>query len=133
MEYNTQNRKEFFIQKPSEGLYRAILARIDFEKIRQARRRFVLFTTTSLVSCVGLIYALKYTVESFFASDFPQYFSLIFSDGTSILSYWKEFLFVLSESLPVAGILMLLAVFIITLLSVKHLVKDYTLISYKTV
>src|SRR3989344_3524522 len=76
--------------EPPERLYGNILARIEREKIRAARIRFVLLGTTALASVVALIPAYQYAASEFSQSGFSQYLSIVFSDSGIAVVYWKE-------------------------------------------
>ena len=65
--------------------------------VKQERRstHLKLWSLSSLlfVSTVGLIPAFEILLSDLAHSGFYEYFSLIFSDGGSMLTYWKELAF----------------------------------------
>jgi hypothetical protein len=109
------------------------MARIDIEKIKRAKQRFVIFTISSIVSFGAFLFTLQYAVTEFAKSEFTQYFSLIFSDSQSVFVYWKEFSLVLAESLPVMSILLLLSISLVMVYFLKKLLKDFGVIHYKPI
>ena len=123
--------KKLFSYEPDSGLFNAIVVRIDMERVRRAKRRFAFFAISSTLSIGAFILAIQYAIAEFAKSEFIQYFSLIFSDGTSLLSYWKQFSFVLAESIPLMSVALLLSIALITLYSLRNLLKDFGRMSYK--
>ena len=104
----------------ASGIWLAITMR---EK-RIAQYKLLAFALTGLASLGGLVPAFKILLGDFARSGFYEYFSLIFSDGRSILSYWKEFVFSLAESLPTMSIILTLSLIFILILSLKNLTKQ---------
>jgi len=76
------------------------------------------------VSAVGLIPAFEMLLNNLAQSGFSEYFSLIFSDGGSMLTYWKELSFSLAESLPVMSIILTLSTLFVCFLSLRYLIKQ---------
>lgn len=116
---------------PPEYLLTQIESQITFLKQRAARIRFALFSGTTLVSLITTIVAFRYTWGSFAQSSFSAYASLLSSDSSAILLYWKEFAFSLIESLPIMSIIILLATVFTLLLSLK-LTLRYLKTAYNT-
>src|ERR1035437_9661494 len=69
-----------------------------------ARIKFFVFSIFGLASLAGLVPATKMLLNGFTQSGFSDYFSLLFSDGKSVISYWQEFAFSLAGSLPILSI-----------------------------
>ena len=82
------------------------------------------FSFVGFLSLVGLIPTLEELFNDLAHSGFYEYFSLIFSDGGSLVNYWKELLLSLAESLPVMSIIFTLSLFFICFLSLKYIVKQ---------
>jgi len=122
--------KTLFSYEPREGLYRSILLRIDMEKVRQAKRKFVIFAFSSAASFVASAAAFQYVIAEFGKSEFVQYFSLIFSDSQTVISYWREFVVLLTESLPVFGLTLFLTTAFITLFSFRGFLKNFTVVDH---
>ncbi len=110
--------------EPPAGLYDAIMARIGFEKRRLARLKLALISCVSLLSLVALVPAGQYFISEFQQSGFYQYFSLIFSDGGTFFSYWREFTLSLTESFPILAASAVLLAVIVILGSLKLAVRQ---------
>lgn len=82
------------------------------------------FAATGIASLIGLVPAFKILSNDLAQSGFYEYFSLIFSNGGSILFYWKELVFSLAESLPTMSIILTLSLIFILILSLKNLTKQ---------
>jgi hypothetical protein len=110
--------------KPPKSLFDAILERIHAEKKRYARIKLVLHGGLAAVSFAALIPSSLYVVSEFSQSGFNQFFSLLFSDGATVISYWKEFLLLLVESLPLFSTIALLIAIVTFLGSLKFVARD---------
>lgn len=96
---------------------------IRYDK-RITRLKLWVFSSALLASLVGLVPAFQILFNDLAHSGFYEYFSLIFSDGGSILSYWKELAFSIVESLPSMSILLTLSLLFVCFLSLKYLIKQ---------
>ncbi len=99
------NQEEY--KGPSEELYRTVIARIRWEERRSARKRLLLWSAASLCACAGLVPASGYAMQELQQSGFYSYLSLLFSDASLVFASWKEFLLLLTESLPIVEITVL--------------------------
>ena len=116
-----QKNQPFLSQiEPSRKLSEKILSAIAHEKQRRARIHFVVFDFSCVTSAVAIIPAFQYALQEFSRTGFYEYFSLLFSDGGLLLSYWKEFSLSLIESLPLLGLTVLLV-------TIFALLKSFTL------
>ncbi|MEI6280641.1 MAG: hypothetical protein WCP17_01420 [bacterium] len=101
---------------------------IWFEIIKRERNKVKYklwgFASVGLTSLIGLIPAIKILSNDLAQSGFYDYSSLIFSDGISMLSYWKEYILSLAESLPIVSITLTLSLFFVLLLSLKFVIKQ---------
>ncbi|MCX6739238.1 MAG: hypothetical protein NT098_04295 [Candidatus Parcubacteria bacterium] len=109
---------------PPREVYNHILFRVEMERVRMARTRLALFGGTSLLAGFALYPVFQYAAEGFSRSGSYEYLSLIFSDGTALLPYWKEFFFTLVESLPIFEIALVLTVSLVLLESIKLSIKN---------
>ncbi len=116
---------------PPRRLSFAILSRIQRRKQHVARIKLALLTTSSLVSAILLFPVVSYTLTGFTNSGFYEYLSLIYSEGLSILPYWKEIGLSLAESLPTFELALLLAVVYALLESLKLAVKNAPVAFYQ--
>ena len=112
------------VVEPPQGLYGAIMARVDLAKRRAAKMRAGLFGVVALVSAGALVPALQYTANQLYASGFNDYLSLMLSDHTLVLTYWREFGLSLIESLPSLALLLLLPIAVALVWSLVRLVRN---------
>jgi hypothetical protein len=110
--------------EPPEGLFGKILARINLAKRRSATARAVFFGAVTVASLAVIIPIFQSFIQIFSQSSFYQYFSLIFSDGQTILLYWKEFALSLVESLPITELIILSSIIFILLGSIRLASKN---------
>lgn len=106
--------------KAPEALYTVICTRISLLERRTARVRVVLFGVLSVVSLAALIPALQYAGQQFYASGFYDYATLLFSDSSLALTYWREFGLSLTESIPSLALLLLIPIVALLLWSLKR-------------
>ena len=109
---------------PEPELAFSILATITAQNKRVTQIKLWSLSFIGLVSLTGLIPALQILLSDLSSSGFYEYFSLIFSDGGSMLSYWKDLGFSLAESLPIMSIVSILFLFFICFLSLKYLIQQ---------
>jgi hypothetical protein len=110
--------------EPPQGLYAAIMARIEAAARRSAKIRAGLFGLVVVASGAALVPVMQYTASQFYASGFYDYLSLILSDHSLVLTYWREFGLSLIESLPSIAILLMLPISAALLWSLVRLVKN---------
>jgi hypothetical protein len=104
----------------SENIWQAIVL---CDK-RNARIKLWVFSTTGLFSLIELAPALKMLFNDFAQSGFYDYFSLLFSSNGSLITFWKDFLLLLAESLPVVSIVLSLTLIFVFFLSLKYAMKQ---------
>ena len=90
------------------GLYERILVRIAREKKHTARIHLAVSGVLVGASAAALVPALQYAAEEISQSGFGEYVSLLFSDGGTLFSSWKDFALLLAESLPAMGMTLVL-------------------------
>ena len=112
------------ITEPPAGLFEAIMARIDAAKRRGAQIRAALFGAATFLCALTLVPVLQYTAEQLYASGFYDYLSLVASDHSLVLTYWREFGLSLVESLPSLALLLLLPIAAGFVWSLYRLVKN---------
>ena len=110
--------------EPPAGLRERILTRIAVAKRRVARIRLALFLLVAMVSLFLLILALSVAQNALKTTGFPQYFSLLFSDGALVLAYWKEFAYSLAESIPALESAFVLSALLVFLWSLRVLATN---------
>jgi len=117
----------FFVEPP-RGLLDKILNRIHREERFLVLRRIVIFSVTFVASLEGFVPAAKMLLSDFNQSGFVSFFSLMFSDFSTVLSSWQSFSMILLETLPAASIALLLFVLLIFFQSIKYLSKNIKII-----
>jgi len=111
--------------RPPKGLSLSILRRIEEEQKHSARIHLFAFAIAACASFVTLFPAFRYAADGFTQSGFYQYLSLVFTDGVSLLPYWKEFALSLAESFPVIPITAFLTVVYILLETIKLAINNW--------
>lgn len=105
-----------------EGLYQATLARVALARRRRARIEFVMLAAVSAVLTVFGSVALQYLAAESASSGFTAYLSLLLSDTAHVLGS-QEFFMSLVESLPSLALLMMLALMLGLVWSVRRAVR----------
>ncbi len=120
---NNNEQRYFQVETvlPPHELYARIEKRIHRLEKRAYRMSLALFGSTFVLSSLALIPSLAYLTQEFSRSSFGQYLTLLSSDGDVMLMYWKELAFSLAESLPLAGVTLVLTVTFVLLYSLKLL------------
>jgi ABC-type spermidine/putrescine transport system permease subunit I len=113
----------FFIEPPA-GLFGKIMNRIHKEERILVLRRVIIFSTTLVLSLAGFFPAFNLLLSDFNQSGFLRFFSLMFSDSSTVMIYWQSFAMILLETLPAVSLAVFLAVLLTFLQSVKFLTKD---------
>ena len=101
------DNKEISIPK---NLVDNIVLRIEKESHKEAKLRAISLSLVSVTSLLISIPIISSLITSFTQSGFYNYLSIIFSDSDVAITYWKEILMSLAESLPVIGITSLFVV-----------------------
>jgi hypothetical protein len=110
-------------------LFEKIICRIQKEKrMLNLKRRLAFFSVGLLGSITAFIPTFHLVQHGLAESGFIKFFSLLFSDIRTVMSYWQNFVFALLESLPIVSIAALLATIFVFLESVKFLVQDIRVI-----
>ncbi len=112
------------VYEPSPELSFSVWKIINAHQKRMIRLKLWSLSLILFLSSVGLIPAFQMLLSDFAHSGFYEYFSLIFSDSGSMLTYWKELSFSLAESLPTMSIIFTLSLFFVCFLSLKYLMKQ---------
>src|ERR1035437_1795327 len=111
-------------KQPSSKLLERVLNRIHKEERILVLRRIIIFSFTLLASLIGAIPALQMLSNDSNKSGFVSFFSLMFSDFSSLVYHWQSFTMVLLESLPAISLALFLAVLLTFLQSIKSLTKN---------
>ena len=100
-------------------LHDRIMRRVRIAAVRRARIGAVAFFAAAFGSAVSLVAAFGYIMQLLSSSGFFQYFSLVFSDGNTVLSLWQEFIVLLSETFPFAQAAIFFTLVIACLMSLR--------------
>ena len=106
------------------ALFTRIICAIDREQVLRTKRRILVARISSWLSAVSLVVVFVNTVSQFQTSGFFNYFSLLFSDGGTVLSFWREFALSLAESLPWLGLSLIFATLFVFLVSLRFTAKN---------
>ncbi len=124
MENNlTEIFKKIMYQEP-ENLRDCVWSAIAARDKRMIRIKFWSFVAVTVASLSLLMPALKTLSTDISQSGFYDYFSLIFSNGGSVVTYWKELAFSLAESLPVGSIVFVLSLIFVFFLSLRYMLRQ---------
>ena len=85
-----------------------IIARIHVLQKRRVFLGTMILSSLTVGSLGSVIYAGSYLIRMAVKTGFSQYVSLLFSDGATLMSSWKEFLSLLAESIPLMEIVLVL-------------------------
>jgi len=113
------------MRKVPERLRTSILFSIKAAEYRRARTYVAISAATLTASLVGALFASKYLIDAFYASEFYNYAALLFSDSDVALGLWKYIILSLAESLPVFAIIATLAFILIVLASVRVMINNF--------
>jgi hypothetical protein len=108
---------------PPHGLYEAILRRVALAERRHARISVGFFGFATFVLGAALVPAIQYAITQLYASGFYDYFSLLFSDSSFALTYWREFSLSLVESLPALALLLVIPLVVALVWSLRRTVQ----------
>lgn len=115
------------IANPPAGLLAKVMERIKLEQEKRIRRRLWLFSASSALSLIALVLTFQMAKAEFSESGFLNFFSLLFSDFGVIISYWRNFLASLLESLPVISLMLFLGSLLLFINSLKPMVRNMKL------
>jgi len=110
--------------KPEPKLALAIFSTIEKQSERMAQIKLWSLAFIGFFSLTGLIPAFQMLLSDLSHSGLYEYFSLIFSDGGSMVSYWKELSFSVAESIPTMSIIFTLSLLFVCFLSIKYFMKQ---------
>jgi hypothetical protein len=114
--------------QPPKGLFEKILKRIHKEERLLVLRKVIIFSFILLRSLAGFAPSLKMLISDLDNSRFINFFSLIFSDFSTVATYWQNFAMILLETLPVLSLALFLSILLIFLQSTKSLLKNFKII-----
>lgn len=121
------------ITEVPSGLCNSVIQHIVAYERKVAKRKCIAQGVLSAASLVGGVVIFNAVVQSFAQSGFYQYFQLIFSGDSEVLTYWKELSMSLVESVPLVGTIVFLAVFGIFIWSAGNTAKNARVLMHPTI
>lgn len=106
------------------GLRDSVLARIDREMRYASSLRLALLVPFVFIASAVAVTSFQYLSRETAQSGFSEYLSILFSDGSSILLYWREFLISIAETTPILGMALFLGAVIALAGSLKATFKN---------
>lgn len=116
------------IANPPHKLRIRIVEYIKILELRRTRIRLIAQSIGVLASLILLIPAYQFASTEWSQSEFGSYFSLILSDGSLALTYWKELLLSLGESAPLLGMSALASTLVIGISSLTASTRHFFLL-----
>ena len=107
-----------------EGLSSSIIAKIRKEQQRNARLQLAISAPLAFISGVAVVFTFQYLTQELSRSGLGDYFSVLFSDGGAVLTYWREFALSLLEQIPILSMILFLSATLALLGSMRSLVKN---------
>ena len=114
--------------QPSPDLLKNIILRIHKEERILVVKSLALFSATLIFSVAAFFPTFKLLYSQLETSGFLQFFSLFFSDFSTVATYWKSFAMIILETIPALSIALLLALLLTFLQSVKSITRDIRII-----
>ncbi len=121
----SQKLAEFNYFEPRAELFDLVVAKINQERsLSIAKRHVFIYGFGFILALVAVIPAFIWFKSGITNSGFMDFFSLLFSDSSFVVSYWQSFTMSLLESLPILSIIALLSVVWVILETSKLLIRD---------
>jgi len=130
-DYKTLFTQSENIELP-QGLLESVLVKVRLEQKKSAKRELIFVGSTAAGSLIAIIPVFSYFIDGFIQSSFYQYFSLIFSEGTGALAFWKEIGMSLAESLPILSVTVFLTVLVVLIWSIARTARDVKIVFLPT-
>lgn len=116
-------KKGYHIEPPS-GLLGKCINRIHKEERVLVVKKLSMFSLMLLASVAGFFPSLKMLLTDFANSGFFNFFSLIFSDFSSVAQYWQSFSMILLQTLPAVSLAVFLTVVLLFLQSLRSISRE---------
>jgi len=110
--------------EPSSNLKSRIWEDIKKQEYKKAKINFWASLAGFSVSLVAIFPAIVYLWQAFSQSGLSQYLTAIFSDGGVVLTYWRDYLSLIAESMPVFEVSIFFAVIFVLLLSLRIMIRN---------
>ena len=116
--------------KPPKRLFWVIIERLKLEKnLKIFKEKFSIFLAALIISIILVATAIFIFNSELAGSESGSLFSLLFSDTGIVLSYYKNFVLAILESMPVTSIIFSLAAIVLVMISLRFVVGYYEKIS----
>jgi len=112
--------------KPPKRLFWVVIKRLKLEKnLKIFKEKFSIFLTVLIISIILVAAAIFIFNSELAESESGFLFSLLFSDTGIVLSYYKNFVLAVLESMPVVSINASLAAILLLTISLRFVVGYY--------
>ena len=112
--------------QPPQGLAESILARVEALRIASAKAHFMLDLAVAALSGVAFVLTARMFLAEAALTGAFQYLSLLFTNGTSALTYWQDLLLSFVEAFPALLAAAALATVFVLVLSLQRAVLNGT-------
>ena len=130
MDENKHFIPEMNQNKPPKRLFWVVIERLKLEKnLKIFKEKFSIFLAILIISVVLVAVAIFIFNSELAESESGYLFSLLFSDTGIVLSYYKNFILAILESMPVTSIIFSLAAIVLVMISLRFVVGYYDKIS----
>ncbi len=104
-----EGKKQLFnILEPKDSLKASIIKKIKKEEHKMFVLKIGLSLSFSLGSVVSVVFLLTNIIKDYYKSGLSEYISLMFSDGSLLVSYWQSYIMSVVEALPIFAITLVL-------------------------
>ena len=118
--------KEDATTRATQDLAQRVFLQINIAAKKAEHRESIITRIFFFSSLVAFLSSITYSYKAFAASNFGSYASLIFTDAKTVLTLWRELGLSLLESLPIFGIVIVLASVVALLWSARKFTKSNT-------
>jgi len=125
MENNLSKLLKESYNKPESRLSGDIWRAIQTKQAKSLKIQSLIYGITGILSLGGFVFMSISVVKEFISSGFFQYVSMAFSGSGLFVTYWREYLLTLADSLPVASLGMLLFLLVSILISFRKVMHQY--------
>ena len=125
MDENLSKLMKLAYIQPRAGLSGDIWHVIQNKQAKRLKMQSLVYGITGVLSLGGFAFMLLSIVKELISSGFFQYVSFAFGGDGLFVSYWKEYLLTLADSLPVASLGILLFLLVSVLVSLRKVMHQY--------
>ena len=115
----------FNIIEPREELKNSITKIIKKEERKKTIQNMVFSSVVSLASILMVVIFVINIIKDAYQSGLSEYLSLLISDSSSVLSYWKVYTMSVVESLPILQITILFASIWVFVWSMNIIINNF--------